>query len=412
MANLTNVNISPILREMGDKDWDTKQLVNSHPLLTSIEKDTSAMSGDYWKIPVQYSNPTGRSHSSTFAVANRTPSKYKNFNVTPVTDYLNFALDGIVVRKAANSSDRTSFVNALKQEVFSALQMTGNNIAKESYGNIGAARGQAASFTGATITLGSTTTGAVPSQSVNFAAGMVLRAASTDGTSGALETGSITLIAVDLGTGVLTASANIATGIPTFANNMYLFQIGDFGAAAAGLDAWNPSAAPSATTFFGVDRTPSPNLLAGLRYDGVTSGDSMETVFISADALLNLQDGTPFTNCTYFINPVSMGSLRVAKEGQRLIDTDNEYGLGIKTFITSSGHKLVEDRDCPQGVARCVAKGHFWWLTNGNQPALAETDGIEMRYTEDGDTYSAQVVIDHNFGSVPAGLARIALPSS
>ena len=411
MPTLTNVNISPILREMGDKNWDSRQLVNSHALLTSIEKDTSAMSGDYWKIPVQYGNPTGRSHDSTVAVTNRTPSKYKNFNVTPVSDFLNFALDGIVVRKAANSSDRTSFVDALKQEVFSALQETGNNIAKEAYGNNGGARGQVASFTGATITLGNTTAN-VPSQAVNFAAGMVLNVASTDGTSGAIRTGTVTILGVSLGTGVITCTGTVTTGIAAIAANDYIFQNGDFGVAAFGLDSWNPASDPTSTAFFGVDRSVAPTFLGGMRYDG-SLNDSMETVFISADAILGLQPGSPFgANSTYFINPVSLGSLRVAKEGQRLIDSDNEYGLGIKTFITSSGHRIVEDRDCPQGIARCVAKGYFWWMTNGDLPGLAETDGVSMRYTESGDIFSASVVIDHQFGAMPQGLARIVLPVS
>lgn len=405
MANLTNVGISPILREMGDRGWDTKQLVTSHALLSGMETDTSAMSGDYFKVPCQYSNPTGRSHSSSAAVANRTPSKYKNFNVTSVTDYLNFALDGIVVRKAANSSDRTSFVNALKQEVFSALQETGNNIAKEAYGNIGAARGTVGSFTGATITL------AFASQAVNFAAGMVLNVSATDGTSGAIRTGTVTILGVDLGTGVITCTGTVTTGIAAIANGDSIFQIGDFGAAAAGLDSWNPSTAPGATLFFGVDRSVAPSFLGGLRYDGAANGDSMESVFISVDALLNLQPGSPFTNSEIFINPISMGSLRIAKEGQRFVDTDNEYGLGIKKFRTASGHTLVEDRDCPQGVARVIGRGCFWHLTNGNQPALAETDGVTMNYSETADEYSAQVVIDHQFAAMPQGLCRIALPT-
>jgi hypothetical protein len=393
---------------MGDTGWDTKQLVNSHPLLTKIEKDTSAMSGDYFKVPVQIANPTGRSHDSTVAVSNRNPSIYKAFKVTPVSDFLNFALDGIVVRKAANSSDRTSFVDALKQEVFSALQMTGNNIAKEAYGNVGGARGQLST----TAAIATPTVGlAFASQAINFAPGMVLNLASTDGTSGAIRTGTVTLIARDLAAGTLTASGNWTAGIAAAAVSDYIFQVGDFGVAAAGLNSWCPSAAPSATLFYGVDRTADPGLLAGLRYDG-TVNDSMETVFISADALLTLQDGTPFTNATYYINPVSMGSLRVAKEGQRFIDTDNEYGLGIKTFVTSSGHKIVEDRDCPQGISKCVSPGAFWWMVNGDAPALAETDGVTIRYQESGDIFSSSVVIDHNFGAIPAGLAHIALPTA
>lgn len=411
MAQLTNVNISPILREMGEAGWDTKALVDGHPLLTGLKRDTSAMSGDYFKIPIQHAKPQGRSHNSTTAVANREASKYSAFKVTPVSDYLNFALDGIVVRKAMNSSDKTSFVDALKQEVFSALEAAGDNHAKEAYGGFGGARGRVSStvaISGTSLTLES------PAQAVFFAQGMKIALASTDGTSGSLRASgaTVTIASVDLATGVLVGTTAWATTITGATTSDYLFQDGDFGVAAAGLESWNPSSAPSATLFYGVDRSVAPSFLGGLRYDGGANGDTMETVFISVDALIGLQPGNPFRDAEVYINPISMGSLRVAKEGQRFVDSDNEYGIGVKKFRTPSGHVLVEDRDCPVGVARIIGKGCFWMMTNGEAPALAETDGVEMRYTEAGDLYSAQVVSDYNFAAKPQGLCRVVLPNS
>ncbi len=408
MAQLTNVNVAPILKEVDEKGWDSRMLVDAHPLLTSLERDTSAMSGDYFKVPIQYSKPTGRSHTSATAVTNRDPSKYAAFKVTPVSDYLNFALDGIVVRKAMQSSDRTAFVDALKQEVFSALKAAGDNIAKEAYGSGTGSRGQVHP----TIAISTTSlTLASPAQAVFFAPGMVIAASATDG-SALLNAGSTVLLAsVNLATGVLVATTNWST-ITGITNGNFLYQAGDINLAASGLDGWNPAADPSATLFFQVDRSVAPSFLGGMRYDGQANGDSMETVFISSDALTGLQSGNPFKDSEIYINPLSMGSLRIAKEGQRFIDTDNEYGIGVKKFRTPSGHVLIEDRDCPVGVARQIGKGCFFWLQNGNIPALAETDGVEMRYVESGDLYTAQVVGDHNFGAHPQGLCRIVLPNS
>lgn len=406
---LTNLNISPILREIGDKGWDTKALVNGHPLLTSLERDTSAMSGDYYKVPIQYANPSGRSKLVATAYAAEAGSKYAAFKVTPISNYLHFRLDGLVVRKAENSSDRTSFVDALKQEVFSALQAMGDDLARDAYGNVGGARGRVHPTTAISTT---SLTLANPSDAVFFAAGMRIQASDTDGTTGSLRASGafVTLVSVDLNTGVLVADGNWST-ITGITNNDYLFQAGDFGLGAAGLEAWNPGTVTS-TAFYGVDRTVDPSFLGGMRFNGVTSGDSMETVFISADAVLGLQKGNPFNNAEVFINPISMGSLRVAKEGQRFIDDDNEYQIGIKKFRTPSGHVLVEDRDCPVGIARVVSKGAFWMMTNGEVPALADTDGITMRYDDSADRYLATVVGDYNFGAKPQGLARILLPTA
>lgn len=407
---LSNVNISPILREMGDAGWDTKQIVSGHPLLTSLERDTSAMSGDYFKVPIQYGKPTGRSKLSATAYAAEAGSKFAAFKVTPISNYLHFRLDGIVVRKAENSSDKTSFVDALKQEVFGALDSMGDDLAKDAYGNLGGARGQVHGTTAISTT---SLTLKNPADTVNFAAGMRIQASATDGTSGSLlDSGAyVTLVSVDLTTGVLVADQNWSE-IASITNDCYLFQAGDFGLGAAGLEAWNPASNPSATEFYTVNRSVDPQFLGGMRYSGVANGDSMETVFISTDAVTHLQKGNPFADSEIYINPVSMGSLRIAKEGNRFVDSDNEYEIGIKKFRTPSGHVLVEDRDCPVGVARQIGKGCFWLMTNGEVPALAETDGVTMRYDDENDRYLATVVGDYNFGALPQGLCRIVLPSA
>jgi hypothetical protein len=405
---LTTVEISPILREMGSKNWDRKAMVNAHPLMATIPNDTESMVGDYFKIPVNYAKPAGRSHSSTVAYDNEDGSRDVAFKVTPVTDYLTFRLHGGVVRKAKRSNDSNSFENALKREVFLALEGAGDNIAKEAYLNAGGYRARVHP----TIAISTTSlTLANPADAVHFYPGMRVGASADDGTTGSLR-GSptyVTIVSVALETGVLVANANWST-ISSIAANDYLFAEGDFGAACTGLESWNPSSAPGATAFWTVDRSVAPAYLGGMRYNG--SSDSIETVFIKADRLFSLQHGNPFKQAEVFMNPMSVGGLRIAKEGSRFIDSDNEYGIGIEKFRTASGHVIVEDRDCPVGVARVIGKGCFMHCTTGKQPALADVEGIEMVYDNRNDAYTATVVIDHNFASEkPNGLGRITLPS-
>lgn len=410
--SLTTVNISPILKEMGDSGWDQNMLVNGHPLVTSLETDTNGLSGDYFKIPVDYAKPAGRSQLSSVAYDNESGTKRKAFELTPVSDYLVFRLDGEVVRRAAQSNDETSFADATKLEVKNALEGLGDNIAKTAYGNRGGARAQVSTTTAPS---GTTLTLEKKSATVFFYPDMYICASSTDGTSGSLRSSGARnrVTGVDLSAGTLTGAIAWTTAISGITTSDYLFAEGDFGIAPAGLDAWNPTTAPGATSFFGVDRSVAPDFLGGMRYNGSTLGDTMETVFINAQAQMDLQQGNPFKDCEIFINPVSLGTLRIAKEGQRFIDKDNAYGIGIKKFMTPSGHTLVEDRDCPAGIARVVSKGCFKHFTNGVQPALAENDNVEMRYDDRTDRYTGTVVIDHNFGAVkPQGLMVITLPSS
>ena len=70
--------------------------------------------------------------------------------------------------------------------------------------------------------------------------------------------------------------------------------------------------APSATTFFGVDRSAEPERLGGIRYDG--SGDTQETVYINARARAKR---TKAKIKYIYTNPINTARLEVAKEGKR-----------------------------------------------------------------------------------------------
>lgn len=415
--SLSVINISPILREMGDAGWDRKMLVQSHPLLTQIPRDTDSLTGDYYKIPIEYAKPAGRSHDSTVAYDNEAASARKAFQVTPVPDYLIFRIDGATVRKAKQADNDNSFADAVKQEVMLALEGSGDNTAKEAYQSN---TGSRAKVHPSTAISGTSLTLANKADAAFFYPNMVVQASQLDG--GALRNSgsSVTLASVNLATGVLVATTNWST-ITGITNGDFLYAKGDAqnggtAVAAAGLESWNPASDPTSTLFFNVDRSVAPSFLGGMRYDGVALGDSMETVFIGADAFMRIQQGNPFKDVEIYCNPLSLGALRIAKEGSRFIDSNNEYGIGIQKFRTPSGHVIVEDRDCPMGVARAIGKGCFKLCTTGDQPALAETsmvDSVNLTYDHRTDKYTGSVVIDYNFASnKPQGLMRIALPTS
>lgn len=98
-----------------------------------------------------------------------------------------------------------------------------------------------------------------------FEKGQVLQSATTDGTSGSVNPGHVTVAGVARDTGILTLTAAANAGIPTIAVSNYLFGIGDFGTSLSGVLAWIPPTAPGATSFFGVDRTQDLARLSGTR---------------------------------------------------------------------------------------------------------------------------------------------------
>ncbi len=73
-----------------------------------------------------------------------------------------------------------------------------------------------------------------------FSAGDKIVASASDGTTGVVRAGSVTLTGVNLATGVLTASGNWSAGIAAIAASDHLFKFGEFGTAPGG-DGWTGS---------------------------------------------------------------------------------------------------------------------------------------------------------------------------
>jgi len=394
------------LKEMYDIGEDTELTMKDHPLLgtTSRKKD---MTGRYFHIPIQYGKPQGRSHNLTTAGTNEYASKWDGFQVTPISDYCVAKVAGIVVRQAMNDANNAGmFLDLLKSEMDGALSTLGDNVAKEQYGSFGGWRARVHPTTAISTT---SLTLANPEDSFFFEPGMKIAASSSDGESGSLRDSgnTATITAVNRDTGVLTASANWATAISGITNDDYLFQDGDFGAAASGLATWVPSSAPS-TTLFQVARSSDPERLGGIRYDG--SSDTQETVYIKAMA----RAARTKARFKYvYTNPVNISNLSVAKEGDRFITDDGEYGIGYEGFM-HHGIKILPDNDCPLNVAYAIDPGAWMWCTNGNAPSLINSDGVEFLRlgSATGDTFEIQGVIDHNFASnAPGKIMRITLPA-
>ncbi|MCH9836725.1 hypothetical protein K0U83_13745 [bacterium] len=111
-----------------------------------------------------------------------------------------------------------------------------------------------------------------PNSVVFFEKGMKLQLSSTNGVTGTVRAGFLTVTAVDRDNGYLTVDANISTGITTPTVDDYVFVQGyhanSFGQVViTGIPGWIPKAAPSpGESFFGIDRSVDPFRFAGVRY--------------------------------------------------------------------------------------------------------------------------------------------------
>ena len=109
----------------------------------------------------------------------------------------------------------------------------------------------------------------------------------TDGTSGAVDANPGVVGRVNRRTGqIVIASGNWNA---SFANSDYVFLEGDFGNGYYGFGSWIPASAPSATAFFGLDRTIDETRYAGNRSAATSEDNTLENFLLRAVTETELQ---------------------------------------------------------------------------------------------------------------------------
>jgi hypothetical protein len=393
--------LTAVLKELYPDGFDNDVLMKNHPGLGLLDTEDK-FGGRAWVLPQQRRKPNGLGSSIANAQLNDQGSKFSAFSVTPVSEYMVGTIDGIVLR-AGNRTAAESAIDTIKNELESARSALVDKIAKSVY-QAGASRGQVhptVAISGTTLTL------AFPSMARFFFEGMVVQASATPAGGSLLNGGStVTLQSVNEDTGVLVATTNWST-ITGIGANSYLFHQGDYGTGAAGYSAWCPLTTPSATLFFGVDRSQSPNLLGGNRVD--TTNESIETFLIRTGARCSTAGFKPDY---YIMHPYDVMRLEKAKENQRMdVKGSGKYSIGFTGF-SAYGTTIVEDPDCPEGVFYGAANGAFKWLKNGaEQPVLATQDG-EWARAATADAYEYRFICDYNFGAfVPSKIVTGQVPT-
>lgn len=324
-----------ILKVLVPESKLVRKIEEADPFIGLVKKRTD-FGGKYIQVPCRSVN--NQAASATFATGQALTSGASNveFDVTRVKYYAFAFLDNELIEAA--KVKKAAFVDAVTDETDSTMETLQGILGAQVYGNGGGALGQISTVATTRITLTD------PRDIVNFHVGMTLQVASTDGTSGSVETGSHVISAIDPVNGYLDAATNWSTGIATIAANQYLFRAGDFGAAMAGMGGWCPASAPtSGDDWFGVDRSSNPERLAGMRI--TSTATSVEDAI--QDALGEAQARKVGKMTHGFMNARRWHEL--AKEmGSRVVRDDSveskQAGIGYEALVVVG----------PQGVIRLL----------------------------------------------------------
>ncbi len=385
MASLTATDIADVLKELypnGAKDLNYRPSA----FMEVIKTNTEAY-GELIKVPLVYGRPQGRSAAFATAQSNQTAGKYEAFDVTLVSDYATASITGEAIDKS--KKDKGSLVNALKAEMDGALSQLKRSAAHAIFRNGGGALG--------VISTGSTVGSAVITLStiediVFFEIGQVLNVASTDGTSGAIRSGTVTVSAIDRDAGTVTATGNWTAGVAAVATGDSIFVNGDFGVKMKGLDAWVPATAPSSTAFFGVDRSVDTSRLGGVRYDG--AAQSIEEALLDGIERVVRNGGMPDL---VVVHPRQFTNLSKALGSKAVYDkrgsADGRFGFRtLKVDCAVGSIDIMADLNC-QMAAAWVLQTDTWELYSiGDVPRMLDTDGLPYLRTASADAIELRCV--------------------
>lgn len=346
-------------------------------------KKNKKFGGNNTRITVNYGRSQG-SADFTEALANVTADDDIAFTVTRVKDYQICQMSSEAIE--ASKGDENALMEAFDRAYKNSQLSMKRQISFQLYRNGGGARGQVSS--GSTVA-SQTITLSEASDVVHFEQNMFVRAATTDGTSGAQRTGKERITGCNRMTGALTcASATWDTVITAIATGDYLFRSGDFGATLKGYLAWLPTTAPSSgDSFFGVDRSVDAVRLAGCRYTA-SAGQPKEDTVQQLLMLMGVEGGKPkkilMNNRDRKDIADNLGA-RATYEMAKSVD--GHIGYKGLVFESDKGSVLaLADPNCPKGKFFALQDDSWELGSLGDMPHVVEDDGkmLERQSSTDG----------------------------
>lgn len=336
-------------------------------------KKRADFEGEYNKISLQYGDIKGVSRTFATAQANMGGTEDEAFKVYVANladDFGLFSLDGKAMKAAR--SDRGSWKRPMAKQVRSGFKVLGRRNGFGLYRDTSGAIATVASIATDVVTVASEVELVMLQKGLPvsvYTSGNVWR---HDTTIAKVSRSELTFTLTDEGA--------------TAATDKIYIQ-GDYGKNFTGLDSWIPSTAPTAgDSFYGVDRSDDPDLLAGYRHDGSISPIA-ETMI---NAMSTLGQFGAESDRELFVGQEVHRRFEKQYEGQIQYVTKpfqtthgksmvpEHMSVGIKSlaFQTGNGRVVVhQDMYAPKGVGYLLDMDSWWFHSMGTAPGWLDDDG-------------------------------------
>lgn len=346
-----------------------ERIVFDQPFLSQVSR-SDELEGVGTVIPLEVDIPQGVSVDLRTAIDNATPSVGKAWTITPATYYGGMRIDARTM--FGSRSEQGAFFKVKERDYEGILKQLGMSFEKYMWSAGTASLGTTASDPGTATTF----TLASPEDAINFHENMKIRFyADSSGVPGTERAGGTrTVTGVNYTSGVITVSAALDAAL---GSGDHVVRDGDVNAVAKGVPAWIPSADPSATSFFGVDRSLHPQKLAGWRQAWL---GSIEETALKLDSLMRRVSQKARVLWLSYSN-----WNRLSHElGARAYRPDNGEGakFGRPSMFMLAPGGAVEIKAAPfvQEDAGFLLDMDTWKLmTLGKAPHVVEDDGLTWR---------------------------------
>ena len=365
------------LKQHYTSDMVEMMVYKDNPFLALVAKYED-FGGRNLPIPLIYGNPQGR--SATFSNAQTrgavTSSQLQDFVLTRVKDYSIATIDNETLE--ASKGNANAFMEAATTEIDGAINSLTRSLAislfRDSSGAIGQLNAEPAETSGTFVMVLKST-----EDVTNFEIGQVLVAyAAKSGGSAKTSDGSDAdwvIAGVNRSSGELTLTGTYNSS-GTLAANDYLFVDGDRGLKLSGLEGWIPASAPSATAFFGVDRSVDTRL-GGLRLDG--SSLPIEEALIDG-ASLCAREGGKIDH--FFMSYDKYAELEKALGSKvQYIDLNVNAQVGFRGIVINGPRgpiKCIPDQNCPSGSVFGLQLNMWKLYSLGKAVRVIDSDGLQM----------------------------------
>ncbi len=383
MAALDTSSASAVLKTYYSNQRVQQLMYKDAPLYAMLEK-VKDFYGSNYPLPMRVTNPQGRSNTFSNAQAQKTPSNFKTFTLTRASDYSLASISTEAI--LASETNPGAFLKLATAEIDGALESLKRSLAWALYGDGSGALGSIASVSSTNpevLTLSHV------EDVVKFEDGQTIQVRS-GATTRLFATGvaQAVVIAVDRDQGLVTVNVDNSGNTDTIVANDTANVVGDYNAKLTGLAGWIPSSAPSATPFFGVDRTIDPTRLAGVRVP--STGKPLDEALIDGARRLGREGGNP--------DHAFMGFSKYADLektlGNRVRYTDIQVaGIAFRAIEVAGPQgtiKVIPDRDCPEDKIYLLQMD-TWALYSLKEPVMiVDLDGNKMLRESAADAFEVR----------------------